>query len=70
MKQNIGKADQTIRILLGALIAIAGFYFKSWWGLVAIIPFVTAFTGLCPLYKILGINSKKANEVPQPTNNQ
>ncbi|MEO6231559.1 MAG: DUF2892 domain-containing protein [Ferruginibacter sp.] len=69
MKLNVGKADQTIRFLLGATIAIAGIYFKSWWGLVALIPLVTAFTGLCPLYKVLGINTTK-NVAPQKTNNQ
>lgn len=69
MKHNVGKADQTIRILFGAIIGIAGIYFKSWWGLVAIIPLVTAFTGLCPLYKVLGINTTK-NAVTQKINNQ
>ncbi|CAN5494297.1 hypothetical protein BH11BAC3_BH11BAC3_00950 [soil metagenome] len=70
MKLNVGKADQTIRILLGVIIAIAGIYFKSWWGLVALVPLITAFTGLCPLYKILGISTNKTNGVSQQTNSQ
>jgi Inner membrane protein YgaP-like, transmembrane domain len=57
MKQNIGKTDKYIRIGLGILIVAAGIYFKSWWGAVAVVPFVTAFTGLCPLYRILGLNT-------------
>ena len=44
---------------MGIIIAAAGFYFKSWWGVVAIIPLVTAFTGFCPLYKLLGSDTCK-----------
>lgn len=59
MKKNVGKTDKTIRIVLGLIIAAAGIYFKSWWGLLAIIPFATAFTGMCGLYSIFGINTCK-----------
>ena len=59
MKSNVGKSDKNIRIVLGIIIVAAGIYFKSWWGIVAIVPLVTAFTGVCPLYKLLGINSCK-----------
>ncbi len=58
MKMNVGGADKYVRLALGIAIGAAGIYFKSWWGAVAIIPFVTAFTGLCPLYKLLGITTK------------
>jgi hypothetical protein len=57
MKSNVGKTDKAIRIVLGIIITAAGFYFKSWWGLVALIPLITAFTGFCPLYKIVGLSS-------------
>jgi predicted RND superfamily exporter protein len=57
MKSNVGKTDKVIRILLGIIIAALGVYFKSWWGLVALIPLVTAFAGFCPLWGIFGINT-------------
>ena len=60
MKTNVGKIDKSIRIVLGIIIAGAGVYFKSWWRIVAIVPLLTAVTGLCPLYKILGIESCKS----------
>ena len=60
MKRNISKTDKNIRIVLGVIIATTGVYFKSWWGIVAIVPFITAFTGVCPLYKLLGINTCKS----------
>ena len=60
MKSNVGKTDKSIRIVLGIIIAAAGFYFKSWWGIVAIVPLLTAVTGFCPLYKLLGVDTCKS----------
>jgi hypothetical protein len=57
MKKNVGKTDRAIRIILGVIIAATGLYFQSWWGLLAIVPFTTAFAGSCPLYSILGLSS-------------
>lgn len=57
MKQNIGKSDRIFRMILSIAIAFAGYYYKSWWGLLALVPLVTAFTGNCPLYSLLGINT-------------
>ena len=57
MKKNIGKIDKIVRIVIGAGITIAGVYFKSWWGLVGIIPLATALIGTCPLYCPLGIST-------------
>jgi Protein of unknown function (DUF2892) len=59
MKTNVGKTDKSIRIVLGIIIAAAGVYYQSLWGLVAIVPLVTAFTGFCPLYSLFGINTCK-----------
>jgi hypothetical protein len=63
MTCNIGKTDKIIRVIAGLVIAVLGFYFKSWWGLLAIIPLLTAAVGNCPLYipfKISTIKKKKA----------
>jgi len=62
MKRNIGKTDMAIRVIIGLAIAAGGFYFNSWWGLVAIIPLVTAFTGFCGLYSVLGISTCKIKQ--------
>lgn len=58
MKKNIGNTDKFIRTLLGIVIIAAGIYFKSWWGALAVIPIITAFTGLCPFYKLFNVNTK------------
>ena len=57
MKKNVGKADMIIRIIIAIIIGALGYYYKSWWGLVGIIPLLTAFTNLCLLYSIFGIST-------------
>jgi hypothetical protein len=57
MKQNIGSTDRAIRILLALVIGITGLYYKSWWGLLAIVPLLTGLLSVCPLYAIFGIST-------------
>ncbi len=59
MKQNVGSTDKIIRIILGILIAAVGYYYRSWWGLIALVPLLTAFISFCPIYPILGLSTKK-----------
>ena len=59
MKQNVGKNDAAIRFLLAVIIALAGIYYESWWGLFAMVPLLTAYFNFCPLYKLLGISTGK-----------
>jgi hypothetical protein len=49
MKYNVGNIDKTIRYCLAILIIATGFYFKSWWGLIAIVPLLTGLFSFCPL---------------------
>jgi len=57
MKKNVGKLDMILRIVIGLIIGGIGYYMNSWWGLIGIIPFMTAFMGCCPLYRLIGINT-------------
>lgn len=59
MKCNIGKTDKMIRIVIGIVIAILGIAFKSWWGLLAIVPLGTAAVGWCALYVPLKVSTVK-----------
>jgi hypothetical protein len=54
---NEGNTDRIIRVILGIAIAVAGLYFQSWLGLLAIVPLATAAIGWCPLYTLFGINT-------------
>lgn len=59
MKLNIGNIDRGVRIVLGLAIGAAGLYFKSWFGLIGLVPFGTALVGWCPLYGLPGISTGK-----------
>ncbi len=59
MTQNIGNTDRIIRIVLAVAIAVLGIVFKSWLGLIAIVPLATALVRTCPLYLPFGISTKK-----------
>ena len=64
MKANMGKVDRSLRMVLGTVIIILGFYFKSWFGLIGIIPILTSFISWCPLYvpfKFSSISKQKNN---------
>lgn len=64
LKRNVGKTDKIIRIAIGAIIATLGIVYQSWWGLLAIIPFATAFLGFCGLYTVCGANTCSTKEKP------
>lgn len=57
MCKNIGNLDKTVRIIIGIVIIVAGFYYESWWGLIGLIPLFTALSGHCPCYKACKMNT-------------
>ena len=59
MKKNVGTADRIVRLILGVVIIGLGLYFKSWWGVIGIIPLATGLIGYCGLYRLFGINTCK-----------
>lgn len=59
MKSNIGAPDKNIRIIIGLAIIIMGIVYESWWGLIGLLPILTAITGWCGLYSIMGISTCK-----------
>lgn len=59
MMKNIGLTDRWIRLVLGLAIIAAGIYFKSWWGLVGLVPLATALIRTCPLYLPFGISTRR-----------
>jgi hypothetical protein len=64
MKKNEGTTDRILRALLGVLLLIVAYYFVS--GALSIILYIlgavallTAITGFCALYTLLGIKTLK-----------
>lgn len=57
MQRNIGTADKIARVLIGLAILVLGIAFKSWWGVIGVLPVLTAFVGICPAYLPFGIST-------------
>jgi hypothetical protein len=58
---NEGTLDRALRIALGlGLISTVFVGPQTLWGLVGLVPLATGALGFCPLYKVLGINTKPA----------
>ncbi len=57
MKTNIGSLDRLVRILVGLALLGAGLYFKAWWGLVGLVPLLTAVVRFCPAYLPFGLST-------------
>jgi hypothetical protein len=69
MFNNVGTIDRFIRLVLaGALLYLGlGIYGGSALGIglaiISIIPALTALIGTCPLYSLLGINTKSQHPI-------
>lgn len=59
MNKNVGNMDMIVRIILAIIIGALGWYYQSWWGLVALLPLLTAFSRVCPAWTIFGISTIK-----------
>lgn len=60
--RNIGSSDRIIRVIIGLgllslLVVLNGN--ARFWGLLGLIPLITAFMGFCPLYTLFGIRTFK-----------
>ena len=64
MAHNVGTMDRALRAVIGALALLGAFvlgWFSGWmvWAAAAVgvIMLVTAAVGVCPLYRLVGINT-------------
>jgi len=55
---NESQKDRRLRIGAGVAILVVGMSYGSWWGLVGLVPILTGFAGFCPLYAVLGIDTR------------
>ena len=62
-KKNVGKIDRVIRVVVGIILVGNVFYALhhpiGWLGVILI---VTGILGTCPLYSIIGINTRTLSE--------
>ena len=62
MKQNVGKVDRWIRIVVGVLVMSLLVFVSGparWFGLLGLIPLITGLFGFCPLYLLFHLNTNK-----------
>lgn len=61
MRQNVGVADQVIRVTLGFALLFAGFIvaapLKYALFAIGVVAIVTGFAGKCLLYRLLGLRT-------------
>ena len=65
MKQNVGKIDRWIRIVLGVALLSLLFILDGgikWIGLIGLIPLLTGIFSFCPIYALLGISTNKPKQ--------
>jgi hypothetical protein len=62
MRQNIGNTDRIVRLAMG--IGFFAFFLLvtapiRWFGILGFIPLLTAYAGSCPMYNVLGIDTRR-----------
>lgn len=60
MKANVGSMDQYIRYVIGMVLLILGVVYESIWGLIGVLPIMTALMAWCPPYALLGLKTNKS----------
>ena len=62
MKPNVGSLDKVVRIVLGlVLLSLVFVGPRTPWGWIGLVPLLTAFVGVCPLYAPCRIDTRKAH---------
>lgn len=62
MSRNVGTADRVARVLVAIAFFSLLFLLEGtvrWIGLFGIVPLATALVGNCPLYSLLGIDTRR-----------
>jgi hypothetical protein len=62
MKHNVGSYDAGVRFVAGCSAMFVGVQTESWWGLVGLVPLITAAIAFCPLYGVFRFNTTAVNE--------
>ena len=60
MEKNLSELDRGIRAVIGAAMFVGMFTWPhTIWGLAGVLPFSTAVLGHCPIYRLLGLNTRR-----------
>ncbi len=59
--RNEGTVDRTIRVVFGlVLLSLVFVGPHTPWGLVGLVPLLTGVVGFCPLYRLVGLDTRGA----------
>jgi hypothetical protein len=60
MTRNEHNLERVLRVVLGlVLLSLVFVGPQTLWGLIGIVPLATGLTGICPLYSLLGISTRR-----------
>lgn len=60
MEKNVGKKDVYIRYIMAIILVVVAVIFNIYWLLIpAVVLALTAYMGMCGIYKIFGCNTCK-----------
>lgn len=63
MTRNVGTIDRVVRVVVGlAILSLVFVGPKTMWGLLGLVPLLTAVLGWCPPYAMLGISTCKSRQ--------
>jgi hypothetical protein len=58
MTRNVGGIDKWLRIAAGIVVLALGIFGPiGWWGAIGLVPLLTGLVGICPLYRLVGVNT-------------
>lgn len=61
--RNMGPVDRALRAIVGLiLISLTVVGPQTLWGLVGLVPLLTAIVGFCPAYTLLGIKTCRTED--------
>ena len=62
---NLGVADRLLRVVLG--LALLGWMLvidpAAWWGWLGLVPLVTGIAGVCPLYAMWDVSTRRDRDI-------
>jgi len=58
MNVNLGTTERIFRAIVGlGLLSLVFVGPRTWWGVIGLVPLVTAAISFCPVWQVLGINT-------------
>ena len=58
VRKNENELDRILRVVVGlAILSLAFFGPKTYWGFAGLVPLLTGLVGRCPLYSIFGFST-------------